>query len=84
MSGDLAGLRNLGPVTTGRLREVGIDMPEELRAVGAVEAYRRLRFAFPKDSSVIALMALEGALQDVDWRLLGAERVAELKAATEA
>jgi len=77
---ELAALRNLGPVTAGRLEDVGIETPEELRAVGAVEAYRRLRFAHPKDTSVIALMALEGALQGVDWRMLDPERLAALKA----
>jgi hypothetical protein len=44
-----------------------------------VEAYRRLKFAFPRHTSLIALMALEGALTGRDWRKLDRDRLEALK-----
>ncbi len=41
-------MRNLGPVMERQLAEVGIASEEELRAAGSVEAFARLRFAFPR------------------------------------
>ncbi|MBM6594877.1 TfoX/Sxy family DNA transformation protein [Microvirga pudoricolor] len=53
----------LGPVTEGRLREVGIATIADLRAIGAVEAYRRLKFVMPRQVSQNALYDLEAALR---------------------
>jgi DNA transformation protein len=64
-TGALAGL---GPATEARLIEAGIRHVGELRAVGAVEAYRRLKFMFPRHVSLNALYALEGALRGCHWR----------------
>ena len=44
-----------------------------------METYRRLKFAFPRETSVIALMALEGALSDRDWRRLDPDRLAQIR-----
>ncbi|MYD95139.1 MAG: competence protein TfoX [Chloroflexi bacterium] len=63
----LAGLRNIGPTTAGWLAEVGISTDEDLDAVGALEAYRRLNSARPSDVNIVALYALEAALLDVPW-----------------
>ena len=65
---DLAGLRNLGPATARRLVELGIVDDVALRRIGAVAAYRRLKFAYPRETTVVALYALHGALTDTDWR----------------
>jgi DNA transformation protein and related proteins len=72
-------MRNLGPISAARLREVGIDSPEELRRVGAVEAYIRLKGAHPFDISVVFLYALHGALTDSDWRQLSESTRARLR-----
>ena len=63
----ISDMRNLGPATERMLAEIDIVTPDELRAIGAGEAYRRLRF---RHSSVSrnALYALRGALADTDWR----------------
>ena len=45
----LARMKNLGPISAARLRAVGIDSPEELRRLGAVEAFLRLRRGLPFD-----------------------------------
>lgn len=79
-----AKLKNIGPVTMARLAEVEIHSLADLRAIGAVAAYRRLKFRFPRDASLNALYALEAALLDCHWRDLPAGRKAELKQSVEA
>ena len=66
-------MRNLGPVMERRLREIGIEDEDDLRAMGALEAYRRLRFVFGREISVIALHAMEAAPLGCDWRRLPPE-----------
>jgi DNA transformation protein len=56
-----------------RLREIGINPENDLRAMDAVEAYRRLRSVFGRDMSVVALHLVGAALMDCDWRRLPAE-----------
>jgi DNA transformation protein len=60
-------LRNIGPKTAWRLREVGIGSEVELRALGAVAAYRRVRHFDPRFTTRNCLYALEGALRDLPW-----------------
>ncbi len=65
--GRISAMRNLGPVMERQLAEVGIDSEEALRSVGAVEAYARLRFAFPR-VSLNALHAMEAAILGIPWQ----------------
>lgn len=74
----LRDMRNLGPKLEEWLRLVGIQDPEDLAAVGAAEAYRRLQDAKIPGLSKAALWAMEGALTDTDWRMLPPERKLEL------
>ncbi|MBF9197723.1 TfoX/Sxy family protein [Microvirga terrestris] len=60
-------LPGIGPVTQGWLKEVGIRTESELRSIGAVEAYRRLRFMVPRQVNLNALYALEAALRGCHW-----------------
>ena len=60
-------MRNLGPATERMLAAIDVTHPAELRAMGAEEAYRRLRFRHGRVSRN-ALHALRGALEDRDWR----------------
>jgi DNA transformation protein len=71
-------LRNLGPRSTAALAEIGIFTENQLRDLGAVEAYARLRFRFGKSVSRNMLHALAAALADIDWRQLTQEHKAEL------
>lgn len=64
---DLERMINLGPVTAARLRAVGIETPEDLRQLGAVEAYLRLKHGFPAETTQISLYALHGALAETRW-----------------
>lgn len=60
-------LPGLGPVTQGWLEETGIRTVADLQALGAVEAYRRLKFMLPRRVNLNALYALEGALRGCHW-----------------
>ena len=53
---------------------------DELRELGAVATYRRLKFQFDREITLNALWALDAALSGTDWRHLGEARKAELKA----
>jgi DNA transformation protein len=72
-------MKNLGPISAARLRAVGIDSPEELRRIGAVEAFLMLRRGHPFDISLVFLYALHGALTDTDWRQLSESTRARLR-----
>ena len=64
---DLLHLKNLGAASVNILRAVGIGSAAELRSVGAVEAYRRIKRRGISVSKVM-LYALEGALIDMHWK----------------
>jgi hypothetical protein len=46
---------NLGPFTAKRLAEIGVTNEGELRAMGAVAAYHRLKFLFGRGITLNAL-----------------------------
>ena len=79
MSSARPDLKNLGARTAEWLREVGISTPDELEAAGPVEAYVRLKQARPREVTLVALYALQGALWNIHWNEVPAERKAELK-----
>jgi DNA transformation protein and related proteins len=80
VSRGVEGLPNLGPYIACRLSEIGVTNEDELRKLGAVAAYRRLKFQCGRDITLNALWALDAALSGTDWRHLGEARKAELKA----
>jgi DNA transformation protein len=73
-------LAGLGPKSEAWLREVGINTEEELRAIGAVAAYRRLKPWNPRLVSLNALYALHAALSGLHWRAVDDETKARLRA----
>ena len=77
----VARLRNLGAVSARRLEAVGIATYDDLAAVGSVEAWRRVDEAFPADTSIVLLYALEGALLDARWDRLDPDVRTRLRAA---
>lgn len=50
------------------LAEAGIRSIEELREIGAVRAYVRVKALRPKTASLNLLWALAAGLEDRDWR----------------
>ena len=67
---NVADLRGLGPKTAERLSLVGIDTVLQLEEAGAVGAYKLLKDAFPKWTSLNALWGIQAALMEIDWRKL--------------
>lgn len=78
--GGVSRLAGLGPRSEAWLREVGINSEEELRATGAVAAYRRLKHWNPRLVSLNALYALHAALNGLHWRAVDDETKARLRA----
>ncbi|UVC07603.1 TfoX/Sxy family DNA transformation protein [Rhizobium sp. TH2] len=72
-------MRNLGPKSEAWLAEIDIHTLDDLRAIGAVEAYARLRFRFGDIITRNMLHAMAAALADIDWRQLSVQRKAELE-----
>lgn len=60
-------LTGIGPVTRGWLEDAGIRSVCDLRTLGSVEAYRRLKFMMPRRVNLNALYALEAALRGCHW-----------------
>jgi len=84
---DLKGLRampSLGKASAELLVDVGITTPAMLRKVGAIEAWRRLRFAHGKRVTVTWIYALDIAIQGVHWKELSEARAGKLSAAAQA
>lgn len=71
-------MRNLGPASQAWLAEIGIHDIEQIRAIGAVETYARLRFRFGGKISRNMLHALAAALADIDRRQLTPAQKAQL------
>ena len=65
----LAALRNLGHKSADMLSRAGIDTVEELRKLGAVEAYIAVKQT-GVPASLNLLYAIEGALTDEHWSRL--------------
>ena len=78
-----AKLRNIGPKSAAWLRQVGLRSREDLEAVGAVEAFMRVKRAGFKPSLNL-LYALEGALLDCHWQDVPEARRGELVLAADA
>jgi DNA transformation protein and related proteins len=80
----VAALHNLGPKSAMMLVEAGIQTLDELRELGAVRAYLRVKALRPKSASLNLLWALAAGLEDRDWRELSSDEkealIAEVKA----
>ena len=76
-------LRNIGPKSAAWLRQVGLRSLEDVAAIGAVDAYMKVRRAGFKPSLNL-LYSLEGALVDCHWQEVPEARRNELVQATEA
>ena len=83
MNDELQHLKNLGKTSAQWLHAVGIHSLSDLRRLGAVDAYRAVRTRGFRASKVL-LYAIEGALQDVHWNDIPAERKEALNKQLEA
>ncbi len=61
----LKGQANLGFELVAQLQAAGVDSMERLEAIGAKEAWLRLRLQFPRRGDLRTLLALQGAIEGV-------------------
>lgn len=71
-SGPVSGLRNLGPASALMLAEVGIRTVGELRAIGAVKAYVRVKAVRSRGASVNLLWSMAAGLDGRGWQEVSA------------
>lgn len=76
---ELSNLVNIGKAVEAQLMQAGIHSAEELRRIGAREAWLRIQ-KIDESACIHRLMALEGAIQGVKKSMLRDEVKAELKA----
>jgi len=76
-------LRNIGPKSSAWLRQVGLRSREDLDAIGAVEAFMKVKRAGFKPTLNL-LYAIEGALRDCHWQEIPDARRSELVLAADA
>ena len=72
-------LRNLGPVSAGWLREVGVFTDADLRRLGPAVVYQLVKQRKPR-CSLNLLWAMAAALVDIDVRELSSDAKAQLRA----
>ena len=72
-----AKLRNIGPKSMAWLRQTGVRSLDDLKSVGALAAYVRVKRAGFRPSLNL-LYALEGAILDCHWQDIPDERRAQL------
>jgi hypothetical protein len=76
-------LRNIGPKSMAWLRQTGVRTLDDLKAVGSLSAFVRVKRAGFKPSLNL-LYALEGAILDCHWQEIPDERRSELIIAADA
>ena len=77
---ELTDLPNIGPVLAENLRWVGVASAEDLRTVGACEAWLRIRTRVDSGACFHQLTALAGAELGIPKKELPPERKAALRA----
>lgn len=76
--GELSELQNIGKVVEEQLVKVGISTAEELKKIGAKEAWLKIQ-EIDESACIHRLMALEGAIRGVKKSLLPADVKEDLK-----
>lgn len=79
----IADLHGLGPKSQQMLAAAGIRTVAQLRRIGSVRAYARVR-SVTKGASLNLLWALEGALSGLPWQVVAKEHRLSLLLALEA
>ncbi|GHV47926.1 competence protein TfoX [Clostridia bacterium] len=79
MSG-LAGLPNVGKVLEKNLLDVGIETPEQLRNLGAEEAFIRIREQIDAGACLHMLYGIQGAIDGIPDKMLSDKVKLKLKA----
>ncbi|MDR2869644.1 MAG: TfoX/Sxy family protein [Deferribacteraceae bacterium] len=75
----LAALPNVGKVLENNLIQIGVETPEQLRAIGAQEAFMRIRTQVDQGACLHMLYGIQAAIDNVPKKLLPLEIKDELK-----
>ncbi len=75
---ELTSMMNIGKEMEKKLTSVGIESSEKLIAVGAKDAFLRLKQKYP-NVCLVHLYTLEGAIQDIEFNSLSEDKKKELK-----
>jgi DNA transformation protein len=78
----LASLCNLGPKSAQALAKAGITLLEQLKELGSVAAYVKVKRVEPT-ASLNLLWALEGAISGLHWQVVAKEHRTSLLLALE-
>ena len=76
--GELSKLPNIGETVEEQLNQVGINSVDELKSIGAKEAWLKIQ-KIDESACIHRLMALEGAIEGVKKTILSDEVKADLK-----
>lgn len=76
--GELSGLPNIGMVVEEQLNQVGIVTKEDLKSVGAKQAWLKIQ-TIDEKACIHRLLALEGAIRGVKKVALSDDVKADLK-----
>lgn len=66
----LSKLPNVGKVLENNLLQVGIQTPEQLRKIGAEEAFLRIRMQADPQACLHMLYGIQGAIEGIPDKLL--------------
>ncbi|SDE00896.1 TfoX/Sxy family protein [Sporomusa acidovorans] len=75
----LTTLPNIGKVLEANLVAVGIETPEQLRAIGAKEAFQRIRLQRDPGACLHMLYGIQGAILGIPDKHLSPDTKQELK-----
>ncbi len=76
----LTELPNVGKVLQENLSQIGIVTPEQLRELGAKQAFLRIRASMDPGACLHMLYGLQGAVRGIPDKLLTDEDKADLRA----
>lgn len=78
--GALSDLPNVGKVLEDNLLRAGIETPEQLRSIGAEEAFIRIRGCVDPGACLHMLYGIQGAIEGMPDKLLPDDTKQKLKA----
>jgi DNA transformation protein len=66
----LSDLPNVGKILEDKLQRINIETPEQLRRIGAEEAFIRIRMEVDPGACLHMLYGIQGAIDDIPDKLL--------------
>lgn len=70
MLSTLSDLPNVGKVLEDNLRKINIETPEQLRQIGAEEAFFRIRMVVDPGACLHMLYGIQGAIENIPDKFL--------------